>query len=193
MCALEKGATSPDEALARAKESLQALLQTSAPAPSEVSIAVEALETLKLRLEEARQARARLREASRVADEAAASTAAHTERLDSEIIGAKLEAGEVLTERDRIARDLARARRTLERLDEEVKEMREAELQGENKLRDEVADRGEDLKMEKQVSEELEQLAVAEKALVDVVEQIGQVRKKREELKEKLKMAQEEW
>lgn len=192
MCALEKRTSSSDAAVTRARESLQALLRTSSPALSEISIAVEALETLKLRLQAAQRARLSLREATRSASASAAANVAHTERLDSEIIRAKLEAGELLTERDTVARDLARARRTLERLDESVKEMRESEDVGEGKT-GEMEEREDEARMTRNVADELERMRLAQKGLVEVVEEINKVRKRREELQEKVKKANEEW
>lgn len=193
MCALENAMFSSEDVLTQAKESLQVLLRTTKPAPSEVSVAVESLERLKSRLGDARRARIALREETVRATEAASSITADTERIDRNIIDAKLQAGELLSERDRVARDLARARQKLARLDESVKEMQEAKNRGEESSGDEMSEREEEVRRGRIAKSELERLKSAEKELAEVTGQLGQVRKRREDLKEKLRMAQEEW
>ncbi|CDF35841.1 unnamed protein product [Chondrus crispus] len=184
---------SSEDVLTQAKESLQVLLRTTKPAPSEVSVAVESLERLKSRLGDARRARIALREETVRATEAASSITADTERIDRNIIDAKLQAGELLSERDRVARDLARARRKLARLDESVKEMQAARDRGEESSGDEMSEREEEVRRGRIAKSELERLKSAEKELAEVTGQLGQVRRRREDLKEKLRMAQDEW
>lgn len=193
MCALENGVLSSEGVLKQAKESLQVLLQTTEPAPSEISVAVESLEQLKASLAEARRARIALREETHRATETASSITADTERIDGDIIDAKLQAGELLGERDRVARDLARARRKLACIDESVKEMQEARNKGEESSEDEVGEAEDEARMERAVTSERERLKRAESRLAEVMKELTRVKKRREEVEEKLRMAQEEW
>lgn len=191
MCALETP-SSNDDTLTRARESLQALLSAPAPDTDAAARAADALQALRARLQAAQRRRAALADASRCAASAAAAAADHTRRIDSELIAAKLQAGELLTERDSIARDLARARRALARLDDAVGDAglaqpeagsTDAAAQGEESLEALVA----------RVADEMERMSVAEKMLVEVVDEINAVKKRRAELEEKVRAAQEEW
>lgn len=109
-----------------------------------------------------------------------------------------MDAGELLAERDSVARDLARARRSFERLDVSVEEMRKEDRErmkngqsvGESRQQ---RDDEEMQRLLRVATAEMERMRIAEKRLVDVVEELNEVRKCKLELQEKIKVAQEEW
>lgn len=187
MCAWDNSPSNNDQTVAEARESLQAMLQSPFPDTSLVAKTVEALEALRSRLATVHQRRFAVAEASQRAAASAAAREAQTQRLDTEIIQAKLQAGELLTERDSVARDLSRARRALT--------MQDGMDDGLGVVGDgSCAAEEEDLQaLVMRVAEEMEKMRVAEKGLVDVVNEINVVRKQKADLEEKMKAAQEEW
>lgn len=198
MCALEKPASTGDPAVIRARDALQLLIHASPPDAQQVSAAIDALESLRARLSTAQRVRHSLRESTRRQTAERAAAASHLHQLDSDIIQTKMGAGELLTERDSVARDLARARRSFERLDASVEEMRKEDRErvkkgqsiGESR---EHRDNEEVQRLLRISTGEIERMRIAEKRLVDVVEDLNEVRKRKLELQEKIKMAQEEW
>lgn len=198
MCAFEEPASTDNPAITRARDALQLLIHTSPPSAQQISAAIDALESLRARLSTAQRIRHSVRESTQKQAVERAAVAAHLHRLDSEIIQAKMDAGELLAERDSVARDLARARRSFERLDVSVEEMRKEDRErmkngqsvGESRQQ---RDDEEVQRLLRVATAEMERMRIAEKRLVDVVEELNEVRKCKLELQEKIKVAQEEW
>lgn len=197
MCALEKPVCTEDPTVIRARDALEELLHNPNPAASQISTAIDALEKLRARLSTARHIRKSVQQSVAKQATLKADEDAHLNRLDSEIIRAKMEVGELLTERDLVARDLGRARRTLERLDASVEEMRKEKR---DRKREERSAGGAALSNEQKVQkllkttrEDMARMREAEEHLVHVVEQLDVIRKRKTELQEKVRMAQEEW
>eukprot|EP00177_Eucheuma_denticulatum_P000223 GFKZ01000382.1.p1 GENE.GFKZ01000382.1~~GFKZ01000382.1.p1 ORF type:complete len:198 (+),score=50.66 GFKZ01000382.1:271-864(+) len=197
MCALEKSVCTEDAAVNRARDALQGLIHTPNPAASQISTAIDALEKLRARLSTAQHIRKSIRQSAAKQATRKADEDAHLNRLDSEIIQAKMEVGELLTERDLVARDLGRARRTLERLDASVEEMRKEKRERKREERNSggsaLSDEQKVQKLLKATKEDMFRMRDAEERLVKVVEQLDVVRKRKAELQEKVRMAQEEW
>lgn len=118
MCAfesLETTATDSDEYIvAQALESMSALLHAETIGPDEISKALETLTALKKRLEEAEQEKLKLEAQIQRDRNTIENRTSHQQRLDHEIIEAKMQASELLASRDTIARDLARANKSLQ-------------------------------------------------------------------------------
>lgn len=168
-----------NQTVAQAGEALRAMLSPS-PDALQVAKTVQALEELRIHLSVANETRISAEKASQDATASVTAIKEQMAQLDTDIIQAKLEVGELLTARDSVARDLARARRTFEGLDGEVMGPENEEGEG-----------VEDLFMH--IANEMEKMKVAEEQLVKVVDDINVVRKGREQLERKMKAAQEDW
>ncbi|KAI0564915.1 hypothetical protein FGB62_22g363 [Gracilaria domingensis] len=227
MCACElsdvEDTTSDERIVSEATESLSTLLRTEEVQPDDVSRAMDTLLRLRERLEQSEQEREDLEEQitrhRAVIDEAKS----HQERLDHEIIEAKLQASELLAVRDAIARDLTRAKKALE-ADEEADDQLAAsvddlakslangvDIHQANGRPTSSADIGdtneskpavesqdileeEDPEMlAKCIAEEMERLNKAEQELLDVVDEVSSLKKRQKEIRQKMKIAQEEW
>lgn len=201
MCALKKHISTEDPAIIHARDALQLLINASPPDAQEISTAIDALETLRARLSTARHVHQSVRESKRRQIDQRDATAAHLHRLDSEIIQAKMDASELLSERDSVARDLVWAKRSLERLDAGAEEMRREKSEkerygqnGQNVVGGRDKGDKEDLERLLRMAEgEMGRMRIVEEKLMDVVEELNGVRKRKLELQEKIRMAHDEW
>eukprot|EP00178_Gracilaria_changii_P021725 TRINITY_DN64432_c0_g1_i1.p1 TRINITY_DN64432_c0_g1~~TRINITY_DN64432_c0_g1_i1.p1 ORF type:complete len:228 (+),score=59.95 TRINITY_DN64432_c0_g1_i1:617-1300(+) len=227
MCACElsdvEDTTSDERVVSEAAESLSTLLKTEQVQPDDISRAMETLARLKERLEQTEQEREDLEQQIRRHRTVIEDAKSHQERLDHEIIEAKLQASELLAVRDAIARDLARAKRALE-ADEEADDQLAAsvddlakslangvdtdKLNGRPASSTDIGDayvskpavdsqdilEEEDPEMlAKCIAEEMERLNKAEQELLDVVDEVSSVKKRQKDIRQKMKVAQEEW
>ncbi|PXF48712.1 hypothetical protein BWQ96_01564 [Gracilariopsis chorda] len=227
MCACEstdnKTSVSDEELAKEAAESLKVLLDTEQVQPNDISVALDALTRLRDKLEHNEQERERLESEIRRNRALIDKAKSHQERLDHEIIEAKLQSSELLAARDAVARDLARAKKALE-ADNEADDLshvlsdevtrnlvngnvldsengKHNSLSGtENTIEADPVSDNRDIteeedpeKLAKLIAEEMELLNKAEKELVRVLDDVNSIKKRREEIRQKMKIAQEEW
>lgn len=227
MCACEstdnKTSVSDEELAEEAAESLKVLLNTEQAQLSDISTALDALTRLKDKLEQNEQEQERLESEIRRNSAIIEKATSHQERLDHEIIEAKLKLSELLALRDAVACDLARAKKALEE-DDEVDDLSHVlseevtrnlvngnVLDRSNGKHNSVAGTGDIIeadpvpdnrditeeedpeKLAKIIAEEMELLNKAERELVKVVDDVNSIKKRREEVRQQMKIAQEEW
>lgn len=125
-------------------------------------------------------------------------------QLDNDIIATKMKSGDILSRRDEVARDLIRAKKELKRIGEPVQitgsdlvktqegqlgvargvqEVHVADIEGEHNVET----------VQAILDEEREKLRLAEMQLVKVADEINAIQKKKAEVQDKVKEAQEEW
>lgn len=222
MCAFEKGresvSASDERVISRTRESLASLLQPDNAGTEAASVAIDTLISLKTRLASIRRKRADLLAETEKNSTVLASAKSHHERLDRDIIEAKMEVGELLSARDGVARDLARAKRTLSEFEDSGNGGRNggsadsidgigSDVSVVTSSVGSIEERTKQLKLSAQeilaeddleklfdiITEDKLRLKIAEKELVRAVDKINSVTKRRSELQKKLKVAQEEW
>ena len=213
---------SDERTVASAHESLTTVLRKDSCTPEEISLALEYLSELKSRVMEVGERRPALQSELDRFSEASEASSVQQQRIDQDIIDAKLKVSELLSEKDSIARDLARARRALNEAEEDLETPVSGSTndhansatapqdsrrlggrdQGANGTISAAAESGgfNDLEDEEDVdalqkilANEMERLRIAQEKLVSVVDDTNSARKKRAELQEKVNAAQEEW
>ncbi|CAN8068025.1 unnamed protein product [Agarophyton chilense] len=219
----EATTTSDEQIVAEAAESLSTLLKTDEVQSEDISRAVHTLSRLRERLEQSEEEREDLEEQINRHRAIIDNAKSHQERLDHEIIEAKLQSSELLAVRDAIARDLARAKRALE-ADEETDDQLAASADDLAKslangidlhahgrptsssdigdtnsstavvvdTRDIVEEEDPEM-LAKCIAEEMERMNKAEQELLDVVDEVSSLQKRQKEIRQKMKIAQDEW
>lgn len=176
-----------------AAKALQELIDVNNPSSDQISNAIDGLERLRARLSTAQKVRRSLREHMKREMMEKSEQEEHLKRLDSDIIEAKMKVGETLAEKDTVARDLIRARRNKERLNELEREMRLEEKERENMGLGGMSEEEYVLRMENLVKEEMIKLHTAQNELGRVEDDLEKVRLRCKDLQEKIKVAQDEW
>lgn len=192
-----------EQKILRAENGLTNLLETSDITDSMVNEAEKALRLLCDRVKNARTRRQHLCLQNEQLQNTITSCEERQRQVDQDIINARISAGDTLMTRDALARDVVRARRALDAAD--ISEDQSDNSQdGRQKSWEQLAtgmndissdgDNDDELRRLRSVlAEEMGKLNLAEKQLVDVVDEITRIRKKRTELHAKMRDAEQEW
>lgn len=194
--------TSDEGIIQRAEAGLSTLVHLDTTTTSETTVThlERALRVLRDRLQATRTRQADLRMERDERMRVAAAADAHHHRVENDIIDTRVREGDMQMTRDALARDVGRARRALRAVDESV----QADVDLSNfswshlcmqasQPDEDVGEEGEIVNLKRNLAEEMNRLKFAEMQLVDVADEIMRVRKKRTDLRRKMKDAEQEW
>lgn len=210
-----------EQTIARAEEGLTRLTESGQITEGMVREAESALRLLRDRVKNAHARRQNLRAQSVELERQALRSETHHRQVDRAIIDARIRAGDMLMARDSLARDVVRARRALDAVhdnnnsdndnnddDDDVDDINsrfiswqrlasiDKSIRHDDHGQEDHADDCDDHELNmlrRGLADEMASLRAAEKQLVDVVDEITRIRRKRSELRRKLRDAEQEW
>lgn len=181
-----------EDLLSSSTTALRSLTISSETADRNVRDAAASLAQLLTKVSASREARQALHEAERAYTKRNEKALSELNRVDQEIVAAKVGAVELFEERDQVRRDLARAKAALEEIEQFEKE--EGGDSSEVPDRESQQSQAEKVQaVEDELVEALSALRGYEEQLLVTTEEVEEVRKRKETLQGKLNSAQGEW
>lgn len=192
-----------EQTILRAENGLTDLLESSDVTDAMVNEAEKALRLLSDRMKNAHVRRQHLRSQNEQMQLTITSCEQRQRQVDRDIIDARIRAGDTLMTRDALARDVGRARRALDATDisegqpygstDDRLRSWEQLAEGTTNFEADGNDDDELRRLRNVLMDEMRKLHQAEKQLVDVVDEITRIRKKRAELHTKMRDAEQDW